>query len=181
MMWVLAEPFVALLYEHGNFTRQDSLAVSSTVGWLCLQFPAMLTGVAGSILLSAISLNKVFLPLSVLIATVNVLGNLSLMPYLGLAGIALSTVLTYLVSLGAINVVLIRQSIIKPQLVLLKDFGASVGTAIVLAAFLFMEEAKLSVVPTSQQLVLCTLAMGTYCGIAYIFTRKVFSAIRRNA
>ena len=179
-IWILSEPFVALLYEHGSFTSQDSLAVSNTVGWLCLQFSPMLTGVVGSVLLSAVGMNKIFLPLSVLIATLNFLGNLILMPFLGLAGIALSTVLTYLASLGTINAVLIRQSIVKPRLVLLKDLAVSIATALTLATFLFIEDAKLSAIPTSKQLILSTLALGIYCGTAFLFTRTLFSQIRRS-
>lgn len=181
VMWVLADPFVAFFYEHGNFTRQDSLAVANIMGWLCLQFPPMLTGVVGAALLSAAGMNRVFLPLSVLIAIVNVLGNFSLMPYLGLAGIALSTVITYCVSFITINLMLIRRSIIQPQLVFIKDLAISVGTAVLLVTILSMGDAKLSPVPTGRQLVLCALAMGVYCGVACLLTRQLFFTVRSRA
>ena len=88
VMWVISEPAVAVLYEHGSFTRADAYSVSSLIGWFCLQFPPMLAGIVGATLLSSTGHNRVFFPLSVLIAVVNIGGNLLFMSYYGLAGIA---------------------------------------------------------------------------------------------
>lgn len=179
--WLVSEPFVALLYERGQFTHQDSLAVANIVGWFCLQFPPMLAGVAGSAMLSASGQNKTFLPLSVLITTVNAVGNLCLMPIYGLAGIALSTVATYVISLVTINVVLVRKGLIEPPLILLRDVVLSMGTAAALAAFVVMEDAKLAAVPTISQLSMSGLAMGMFGLIAFLCTKEVLRAIRRTA
>lgn len=180
-MWLMAEPVVGLLYEHGSFTRADSLAVSSILGWFCFQLPPMLAGVVGSALLSASGNNRVFLPLSMLIAIVNVGGNFALMPYYGLPGIALSTVVTYFVSLVVINAVLVRRGIVCIHRTLLRDLVISLITAAVIGTLLLVKEGKLSVVPTVEQLLLCTLAAGAYCIIAYICTKKVISAMWRTA
>jgi putative peptidoglycan lipid II flippase len=180
-IWVMSEPVVALLYEHGNFTRADSLAVSNLVGWFCLQFPPMLAGVVGSTLLIAAGHNRVFLPLSIMIAIVNAGGNLALMPYYGLSGIALSTIVTYLASLVVINIVLIRRGIIRIHRSLLRDLAISLTTAAAIGTLLIIEEGKLSVVPTSDQLLLCTVAAAVYCVIAYICTKELFSIVWRRA
>lgn len=181
IMWLISEPAVALLYERGNFTRADSLAVSSMVGWLCLQFPPMLAGAVGSTVLSASGNNRVFLPLSILIAIINAGGNLALMPYYGLPGIALSTIVTYLVSLVVINVVLVKKGIIRIHRSLLRNLAISLITAAAIGTVLIIAEGKLSVLPTAEQFLLCTVAVGTYCVIAYICTKKVFCTIWRMA
>lgn len=181
LTWLLSEPFVVLLYEHGQFTRQDSLAVANIVGWFCLQFPPMLAGVAGSAMLSASGQNRVFLPLSVLIATVNAVGNLCLMPFYGLAGIALSTVVTYAISLVTINVALVRKGLIQPPWILMKDGVISLGTGMTLAAFLLNENAKLTAIPTTPQITLSALALAVFGTIAFLCTKEVLSAIRRTA
>lgn len=141
----------------------------------------MLAGVAGSAMLSASGQNKVFLPLSVLITTVNAVGNLCLMPLYGLAGIALSTVMTYVVSLTTINVTLLRKGLIQPPWFFLKDGVISVGTGIVLAWLLLQQDAKLTAVPTMPQITLSILALGTFGLVAFLCTREVLSAIRRTA
>ena len=179
VMWLIAEPAVALLYEHGNFIRADSFAVSHMVGWLCIQFPPMLAGVVGSTLLSASGHNRVFLPLAILIAIVNAGGNLVLMPYYGLSGIALSTIVTYLVSLVVINIVLVRKGIIRIHRSLLRDLTISLTTAGVIGTFLIITNGKLSVIPTLEQFLLCTVAACVYCAIAYVCMKKVFSTIRK--
>ena len=181
IMWIISEPAVALLYEHGSFTRADSLAVSSMVGWFAFQFPPMLVGIIGSAVLSASGHNRVFLPLSILIAIVNAGGNLALMPHYGLPGIALSTILTYFVSLVAINIVLVRRGIVRTHQSLLRDLAVSVIAAAAIGTLLIINEGKLSVLPTAEQLLLCTASVGAYCVVAFICMRKVFSTIWRIA
>lgn len=181
LTWVFSEPFVVLLYEHGQFTREDSLAVADIVGWFCLQFPPMLAGIAGSAMLSASGQNKVFLPLSALIATVNAAGNLCLMPFYGLAGIALSTVITYVLSLVTINVMLVRKGLIPPPWGLLRDGVISLGTGIALVLLLLTHDAKLAATPTGSQLALSALALGMFGLVALYCTKEVLLAIRRTA
>lgn len=181
LTWLLSEPFVTLLYEHGQFTREDSLAVAGIVGWFSLQFPPMLAGIAGSAMLSACGQNRVFLPLSALIAAVNATGNLCLMPFYGLAGIALSTVITYLVSLITINVILVRKELIPPPWVLLRDGAISVGTSLVLVVVLLKENAKLAAIPTGPQLTVSALALVIFALVAFSCTKEVLIAIRRTA
>lgn len=181
LTWLFSEPFVVLLYEHGQFTREDSLAVAHIVGWFCLQFPPMLAGIAGSAMLSACGQNRVFLPLSALIAVVNVAGNLCLMPFYGLAGIALSTVITYLVSLMTINAMLVRKELIRPPWTLLRDGGISVVTGLILVLLILKEDAKLAAIPTGSQITLSALALGMFGLVALYCTKEVLVAIRRTA
>ena len=141
----------------------------------------VIAGVAGSAMLSASGQNKFFLPLSLLIVTVNVIGNLCLMPWYGLAGIALSTVVTYVVSFITINVALVRKGLIHPPWTLMSDGVISIGTGVILVAVLLIEDAKLTAIPTLSQIALSASALGMFGVIAYLCTREVLSAIRRTA
>lgn len=180
VIWLLSEPIVVLLYERGNFSRTDSLAVANIIGWLCLQFPALLIGIVASIVLSAVSLNKVFIPLSILVACVNVAANFILMQWYGLVGIAISTAVTYVVSLVTMNIVLYRKKIVRLPQTLFIDLVASAGMAVILALVLTAIDGKPGPIPTGRQIALSTLGVGIYCLIAYLCARPTLAGIKGN-
>ncbi len=171
MVWLVSEPVVALLYEHGNFTHADSLAVAGIMGWLSLQFPVLLVGIIAATLLSAVSMNAVFIPLSVLVATVKISANFLLMQWYGLAGIALSTAAAYTVSLVFMHVMLVRRGVIRLLPAVWGDGAISTGTAAVLAVTLVFVGGKPSTMPSGQQVVLSVLGFGLYALIAYRMTK----------
>lgn len=171
VVWLLSEPIVVLLYERGNFVRADSLAVANIIGWFCLQFPPLLVGTIAATLLSAVSLNKVFVPLSILVASVNATTNFILMQWYGLAGIAISTAVTYIASLVTMNIVLYRKGIVRLPQTLLIDLAASMGVASLMALGLMAINGKPGPIPTGQQIVLSTLGIVAYCLIGYVFVK----------
>jgi peptidoglycan biosynthesis protein MviN/MurJ (putative lipid II flippase) len=171
---------VVLLYERGNFVRADSLAVANIIGWFCLQFPALLVGSIASIVLLATSLNKVFIPLSILVAFVNVAANFILMQWYGLVGIAISTAVTYVVSLVTMNIVLYRKKIVRLPQTLFIDLVASAGMAVILALVLTAIDGKPGPIPTGRQIALSTLGVGIYCLIAYLCARPTLAGIKGN-
>ena len=177
IIWVISEPAVSVLYEHGSFTRADAHSVSSLIGWFCLQFPPMLAGIVGASLLSSTGQNKTFFPLSMLIAVVNVVGNLLFMSYYGLAGIALSTVVTYVVSLMTINIILVRRGVVQIHYSLLRDLVVSLATAVALGMFLTIWEGKMSVTPTVEQLLVIGISIGIYGIIAYVCLKEEIHTI----
>jgi putative peptidoglycan lipid II flippase len=94
----LSTPIVRILFERGAFTHADTLEVARVQAFYFLQFPFHLTGILFVRLISATAANRVLMWISLLNAAVNVAGNLVLSRLLGVAGIALSTSLVYLVS-----------------------------------------------------------------------------------
>jgi putative peptidoglycan lipid II flippase len=179
-VWLCSEPAVALLYQRGQFLKTDTRIVADVLSWLCLQFPALLAGIVGAAMISAVSLNRLFLPLNLLNAAINVLGNLILMHYFGLAGIAIATGLTYLTSLLAINVCLTATRVITGAAALLKDVFCSAALALGVAAILGAFGGHLEPIPSRTQLLLSVMALAVICAAAYLFTRHALKSLWSN-
>lgn len=177
VIWLLSAPVITILFESGNFTRADSYAVANILGWLCLQFPPLLTSTAGFTLISAVNLNKWFIPMSTLNAAVNLAANIILMRLYGLAGIAIATGLTYAVSLITMNLVLYKKDVIRLPLSLAVDFLFSAGTAAILGVVLVILHGKPDANPSGQQLALSMLALVVYFAVAFGFTRRLIRRI----
>ncbi len=94
----LSEPIVRLLFERGAFTRADTLQVARIQAFYFLQFPFHMTGILFVRLISAAADNRALLWISIVNAVVNVAANWVFSRFLGVAGIALSTSLVYLIS-----------------------------------------------------------------------------------
>lgn len=124
-VWMVSDLVVSILYENGNFVRGDTEAVALVLAWLSLQFPSLLVSAAGFSLISAYGLNRVFIPLNLLNAVVNALGNYILMQRYGLAGIAISTGVTMLVSVIAMNVFLVKKNVIRLPVTMVADLAAA--------------------------------------------------------
>jgi putative peptidoglycan lipid II flippase len=93
-----AEPMIRLLFERGAFTREDTIAAAVVQGYLAVQIPFYILVMIGFRLLSALDGYGIILRIGALNLVLNIAGNLALMPYLGVAGIALSTSLVYVVA-----------------------------------------------------------------------------------
>ncbi len=181
VVWLLSVPIVGLLYERGSFTQHDTFAVARLLGWFALQYAPLLIGSASVSLLSAARMNKVFIPLSVLIAVVNAAGNLLFMRYLGIAGIALSTALTYVVSATTMTVVLYRKGLIRLPVSVWKNFGAAIILATIIAWSLAHFGGKPGINPTWRNIILSMLGLAVYCGVAYAFVKGIIKkAISRK-
>ncbi len=96
-----SEPIIRLLFERGAFTPDVTAAVSSVQGWLLPQIPFYVLNMLGLRALSALEGNAAVLRIAVLNVAVNVVGNLLLMRWFGVEGIAMATSLMYVVATAA--------------------------------------------------------------------------------
>jgi putative peptidoglycan lipid II flippase len=104
---VLAEPMIRLLFEHGHFTPADTRAASQVQVYLSLQIPFYVLVMVGFRLLAALDGYRVIWRIAALNLAINIVGDVVLMRYFGVSGIAMSTSLVYFVAAVA-TIVAIR-------------------------------------------------------------------------
>jgi putative peptidoglycan lipid II flippase len=104
LLVVFSEPLVRLLFERGAFSPQTTSAVAKVQICLLFQLPFYVLAMLGSRLLSALDANRTVLRISAMNLALNVGGNYLFMHWYGVAGIALSTSLVYVVASMAIFV-----------------------------------------------------------------------------
>ncbi len=92
----LSKPMVELLFQRGNFTAADTLAVSWVQQMFFLQIPFHSLSLLYVRMISSLKGNRIVMWGAALGFCVNVLLNLILMRVMGVAGLALSTSLVYL-------------------------------------------------------------------------------------
>jgi putative peptidoglycan lipid II flippase len=95
---VFSQPLIRIVFQRGAFTAADTTVVGHVQAFLSLQIPFYILGQLGVRLISALKRNSVLMVIAGVNLTLNVIFNLILMRYAGVAGIALSTSLVYLVS-----------------------------------------------------------------------------------
>ncbi len=95
---LLSTPLVRLLFQRGAFTPETTDAVSRVQGYLALQIPFYVLTMIGFRVLSALDANQAVLWIGALNLALNITGNYVFMHWLGVAGIALSTSVVYLVA-----------------------------------------------------------------------------------
>ena len=95
---VFSHPLIRILFQRGAFTAADTRVVSRVQAFLSLQIPFYVLAQLGVRFISALKKNSVLMFIAGVNLVVNVILNLILMRYEGVAGIALSTALVYLVS-----------------------------------------------------------------------------------
>lgn len=177
LVWLLSEPLVKMFYERGHFTPTDTVAVATMISWLCLQFPPLFFGIPGATLLSATGLNKAFIPLNIISALTNIAGNFLLMRLYGLAGIALSTVITYIVSAVAINGLLHKKNIATIPSQFILEIMTAAGTAATIGLVLFMMNWKPSRIPTATEISLSSIGLILYCLVALGSNRPLIKSL----
>jgi putative peptidoglycan lipid II flippase len=95
-----AVDIVDLLYTRGNMSSDDSVEVGRLIQYYSCQYLPLIASAAVYPLISALNLNKVFVPINLTLCVVNLIADILLSRYFGLAGIAISTVVVYAISLG---------------------------------------------------------------------------------
>lgn len=95
---VLADEFVALLLERGAFGAEDTARVSTVLACYALQLPFYVAAILAVNLISSLRLNALLFYGSTLNLFVNIVLNYVFIQFFGVAGIALSTSIVYLVS-----------------------------------------------------------------------------------
>jgi putative peptidoglycan lipid II flippase len=98
LLVVGAGPLVALLFGGRAFDAEAVARVTTVQRLIAWQLPFAVTGLIGARILSALGRNRILMVVGALNVVTNAVGNLVLMRYLGLAGIALATSVTYLIS-----------------------------------------------------------------------------------
>jgi putative peptidoglycan lipid II flippase len=93
-----AGPLVVLLFGGRAFDAEAVQRVTTVQRLIAWQVPFAVTGLIGARILSALGRNRILMVVGGLNVVTNAGGNLVLMRYMGLAGIALATSVTYLIS-----------------------------------------------------------------------------------
>jgi len=97
-MVVFAQPLVRILFQRGAFSALDTAVVSHVEAWLALQVPFYVLGNMAVRLISALKRNGILMVIAAVNTVLNAVLNWLLMWRYGVAGIALSTSIVYLVS-----------------------------------------------------------------------------------
>jgi putative peptidoglycan lipid II flippase len=93
-----SHPLIRIVFQRGAFTAVDTRVVSPVQAFLSLQIPFYILAQLGVRFISALKKNSVLMVIAGVNLVLNVIFNLVLMRYAGVAGIALSTSLVYAVS-----------------------------------------------------------------------------------
>jgi putative peptidoglycan lipid II flippase len=93
-----SHPLIKIVFQRGAFTAVDTKIVSRVQAFLSLQIPFYILANLGVRLVSALKRNSVLMVIAGVNMVLNIIFNLILMRYAGVAGIALSTSFVYLVS-----------------------------------------------------------------------------------
>ncbi|MFQ5638472.1 MAG: murein biosynthesis integral membrane protein MurJ [bacterium] len=94
-----SEPIIRLVFERGAFTNTDTQLVGQIQAFYFPQIPFYILGILGVRLLSALGKNQILMIIGAVNLVANVIGNYVFMQYWGLAGIALSTSIVYVLSM----------------------------------------------------------------------------------
>ena len=95
----LSESIVGLVFERGAFTVSDTRLVGKVQAFYLLQVPFYMLGVTFVRLISSFKANIVLMKAAFVNLLSNTILNYVLMQWLGIAGIALSTAIVYLISM----------------------------------------------------------------------------------
>jgi putative peptidoglycan lipid II flippase len=108
LLMVFSRPLIKLLFQRGAFTSADTELVHWVQICYSIQIPFYICGMLFVRFLSAIRRNDLLMYASALNLAVDIVLNLILMRYWGVAGIALSTSLVYVVSFTFVAVCTVK-------------------------------------------------------------------------
>ncbi|WP_334481662.1 murein biosynthesis integral membrane protein MurJ [Bradyrhizobium algeriense] len=139
----LSRPVVEIFYHHGNFSAQATDVVASAVMFLAPNIFIVTYGFINGRMYNALQDNRTLRNVAVLSLVLNAVLDYLLMQIWGVAGIAFSTTLTYLI--GALTLLLILNK--RLQGLRLPQLGLSLGKTVVAAVFLWLTCALLAKLP----------------------------------
>lgn len=96
---IFAAPMVSLLFERGEFSRADTVAVAQVLALGVWQLPFLAVGIVFSRLVSSLGANHLLLIQAAMVLALDVVLDVALSRFAGVAGIALATTLVYAASL----------------------------------------------------------------------------------
>ena len=97
-IYVFSTPIVRIIFQRGAFTAADTQIVSQVQVFYSFMLPSYIVGILGVRLISAKLGNKILMYGAVINLVTNVVFNIVFMNIYGVAGIALSTSVVYLIS-----------------------------------------------------------------------------------
>jgi putative peptidoglycan lipid II flippase len=106
----LAPLVVKVLFERGEFHASDTVAVAHVLRFAALQVPFYIAGSLASRIAVSMQATKFIMALSIGTVVVNFLMDALLMQFMGVAGIALSTVLVHVTSAVAVFTFVLRRT-----------------------------------------------------------------------
>jgi putative peptidoglycan lipid II flippase len=106
---LVSKPMTSVLFQRGEFSGADAIAVSRVQQLLLLQLPFYYAGILLSRVASALQANRILLVGAVVSLAVNISLNLLFMQWWGVAGIALSTSCVYVVGAGLLAALISRR------------------------------------------------------------------------
>jgi putative peptidoglycan lipid II flippase len=109
LLFVASTPLVRILFERGAFTAADTADVSEVQRLFAFQIPFYLGGILLVRLVASLRANRILAAAAAVNVVVNVVLNYILMRWIGVAGIALSTSVVYIVSFLFVYVALRRR------------------------------------------------------------------------
>ena len=98
ILTAVASPLIGMIYQRGSFGGADSAAVAAVFASYAGMIPFYVAGIIGVRALTILGLNRALLVISVFNLTANIVGNLVLSRWFGVSGIAMSTVIVYIIS-----------------------------------------------------------------------------------
>lgn len=96
--WLLAPLGVRLLFQRGAFSSHDTKAVTQAVQFGLIQIPFYFSAITLAQIMAGTMNYMVFLKSNVLAFTAKLVGNILLVPVLGLRGVLISTAIMYAIS-----------------------------------------------------------------------------------
>jgi putative peptidoglycan lipid II flippase len=98
LVCLFSEPIVRIIFQRGQFTEADTTLVSQVQIMFLLQVPFFTLGILFVRLISSLQANYILMWGTMISFTVNIVFNYLLMQLFGVAGIALSTTIVYVVA-----------------------------------------------------------------------------------
>ncbi|MGY3391338.1 putative peptidoglycan lipid II flippase [Bradyrhizobium sp. USDA 3311] len=158
----LSRPVVEGFYHHGNFSAQATDVVATAVMFLAPNIFIVTYGFINGRIYNALQDNRTLRNVAVLSLVLNAVLDYLLMQIWGVAGIAFSTTLTYLI--GALTLLLILNR--RLQGLRLPQLGLSLTKTAVAAAFLWLTCALLAMLPQVAALpLLAQIALPSAAGL----------------
>ncbi|MDP2325990.1 MAG: lipid II flippase MurJ [Gammaproteobacteria bacterium] len=169
--WIASEYLIELVYQRGEFTAEDTRQVALLANCYAMQFPLLFAGTAATSLISAQALNRVFLPIGLVLLVSNLILTVSLMNLLGTAGIALASSLTYVISVSLLTLTLIRRNVVSPDRGLLKRLLAPFALLGGASLLVFLQGLRLMSDTEPAQLAGAALLLAAFMAMAFILNR----------
>jgi len=115
LLFYFAEPLVRLLFERGAFTQSDTHQIAAVLAIYGFQITFYLLSILEVRLISALQDNHILMVSAMISLPLNITLNYLFMRYMGVAGIALSTVLVYFSAFVFLTFMLAKRMKALPQ------------------------------------------------------------------